>query len=104
MDKFELSSAGGGGSNNSIGRELQKRCSSDRVSKLVAKLTPKQKEAVRRVGFGVFIDKKHVAVNISLIAYLVNQVDTRNNNLTIHGKSSVLTKERFKEIMVRRFC
>ena len=41
MHKFESSSAARGGSNNSIGRELQNRCSSDRVSKLVAKLTPK---------------------------------------------------------------
>ena len=79
--------------------EFQNRCSSDKVSKLVAKLTPKQKEAVRKVGFGVFLDVKHVVVDISLISFLVNQVDTRNNNNSIYGKTFVLTKERFEEII-----
>ena len=99
MDKFESCSTTRSGSNNSIGRELQNRCSSAKVRKLVVKLTTKQKEAVRRVGFGVFIDMKHVVVNTSLIVYLVNQVDTRNNIITIHGESFVLTKEMFEEIM-----
>ena len=75
------------------------RCSIDRVSKLVAKLTPKQKEVVRRVGFGVFLDMKHVVVTISLISFLVNQVVTLNNKINIHGKTFVLTNERFEEIM-----
>ena len=51
IDKFESSSAAWGGSNNSIGKELQNRCSSDRASKLVANLILKQKESVRRSGF-----------------------------------------------------
>ena len=49
--------------------------------------------------FSIFIDMKHVAVNISLAAYLVNQLDTRNNTISIHGKSFVLTKYSFQEIM-----
>ena len=78
MDKFGSASDGPGGSNTSSSKDLQNRCSSDRVYKLVAKLTTRQKEAIRRVGFGVFIDMKHIVVNISLVAYLVNQLDTRN--------------------------
>ena len=51
------------------------------------------------MSFGIFIDMKHVAVNISLIAFLINQLDTRNNTISIHGKSFVLTKDSFQEIM-----
>ena len=93
MEKLDSHSATRGG------REFHNRCFSERVSKLVAKLTPKQKEVVSRVGFRVFLDMKHVVGNISLISFLVNQVDTRNNNLSIHGKTFALTKERFEEIM-----
>ena len=99
MNKVESSSDSPGVSNTYSSREFQNRCSSNRVCKLVAKLTTRQKEAIRRVGFGVFIDMKHIVVNISLVAYLVNQLDTRNNTISIHGKSFVLTKDNFQKII-----
>ena len=69
MGKLESSSDPLGISNTYSSMEFHNRCSGDRVCKLISKLTTSQKEAIRRMGFGVFIDMKHVAVNISLIAF-----------------------------------
>ena len=69
MGKLESSSDPPGVSNIYSGRELHNRCSSDRVCKLVSKLTTSENEAIRRVDFSVFIDMKYIAVNISLIAF-----------------------------------
>ena len=99
MGKLDSYSDAPGVSNTYSGREFQNRCSSERVCKLVFKLTTSQKEAIKRVGFGVFIDMKHVAVNISLIAFLVKELDTRNNTISIHGKIFILNKDSFEEII-----
>ena len=80
-------------------REIQFHCSTNRLRKIVSKISARQKEAVWRVGFGVFINIQDHVVNSGLISFLVNQLDTLNNQLTIHGKTFLLTSDRFGEIM-----
>ena len=66
----------------------------------MGKMTKQQKEAVIRVDFGVFLDMQHdIVVHTTLVSFLVNQVDTLNNQLTIYSKTFLLTKDRFEEVM-----
>ena len=86
-------------SNRYSDKEFQSRCSSDHVCKVVAKLSSDQKDAIKMVGFGVFLDMKHVAVNMSLVASLVKQLDSQTRSLTIHDKSFLLTDDHFERLM-----
>ena len=48
----------------------------------------------------MFLDMQHgIVVHTSLVSFLVNQVDALKNQLSIHGKTFLLTKDRFEEIM-----
>ena len=38
-------------------------------------------------------------VHTSLVSFLVNQVDAQNNQLIIHGKTFLLTKDHFEEVI-----
>ena len=82
------------------GREFHNRCCSDRVRKIVGRMSIEQKEAVRSVGFGVFLDMKDgLTIHSSLVSFLVNQLDPLNNQLSVHGKKFLLTKDRFEDVM-----
>ena len=82
MEKFESNSA------STSGREFHNRYCSDRVRKIMGKMSIQQKEAVRSAGFGVFLDMQHgIVVHTSLVSFLINQLDALNNQLTIYDKN-----------------
>ncbi|PON35108.1 hypothetical protein PanWU01x14_338880 [Parasponia andersonii] len=85
-----------------MGRSVNSRCATEKVSCLVAYFGKEQKEAIRACGFGSFLDIKNRSVNGGLLSYLMENVDPIEGKINMNDKTYMLTTEMFEHVMQLR--
>ncbi|PON83849.1 Ulp1 protease family, C-terminal catalytic domain containing protein [Trema orientale] len=80
-------------------RELHSCRSFDRLHRIFNFLTPAQKEAVRRAGFGTFLRKDVPYVSTSLVKWLVENIDPSRCMLTLNGKKYTMSASNFETVL-----
>ncbi|POO04115.1 hypothetical protein TorRG33x02_004190 [Trema orientale] len=79
-------------------RELHNHCSFDRLHRIFNFLTPAQKKAVRRAGFGTFLRRDVPYVSTSLVKWLLENIDPSRCTLTLNGKKYTMSACNFEYV------